>query len=176
MRYALSFALMLLLGSLPVFAQDEAASDAAPQYEKVSDSEAIIIIQSIKGYVQTRADQIEVFDRNKGEAVTLVLDKIVTDDPKRVVYTKADQIAVCGECSQIDPSIVIGKGETSDVQKTGDKYEVWFLVKRGTIPQSRVEDVIVKSANGVALNAWNKGENGEWGFGPVSEEQTEIQD
>jgi hypothetical protein len=117
--------------------------------------------QTINGYLQgpMYRGRVDLFDRKKGATISLRLDRIVTDDPTRVAFPQEGQIAVCGECTQMN-DIVDAKGQKTE--EDGDKYEVWFVVQRGGIATSRVLDTFIKSVNGKPMYQWTQDAAGKW--------------
>lgn len=143
---------LFMVAASGTFAQDPEVSVDRSEPKKITDSEGVVIRNTIMHYVEAKDDRLELLDRKKGKVVTLRLDRLVADDPGRVVYTRIDRVAVCGECTELDS----GGGET------GDKYEVWFVMQRGSAMISRVLEVIVKSVNGNPMYAWHRDKYGEW--------------
>jgi hypothetical protein len=130
---------------------ENATAEAAGEAPiKITDTEATTIVRTINGYMQgpTHRGRLQILDRKKGQLVSLRLDRLITDDPERVVFPAEGQIAVCGACTEM---IKGDQGETE-----GDAYEVWFLVQRGDMVSSRVLDTFVKSVNGVQMYKWTK--------------------
>jgi hypothetical protein len=142
-------ALMAIGTAAATFAQETPAEPI-----KISDTEAVVIEQTIRGFVEVKKDRVELFDRKKGKTVALRLDRIVTDDPECVKFPQEGLVAICGECTEV----------MTDGEKTmdGDKYVVWFVVQRGTLPLASVKDVVIKSVNGNPMYTWTKSENGTW--------------
>ncbi len=162
MKYAVWLAALMLLRTTNVFAQETTIDTAANAASiQISDSEAVGLIQTIEAYFQgvTGEKTIKTFDRKKGQEVNLRFERVVTDDPERVVFPAEGQVAVSVECTEV---------KVKDVDKEdkkapdGDKYEVWFLMERGNYFTSRVLDVIVKSVNGKPMYKWTKGEDGKF--------------
>jgi hypothetical protein len=172
MKWNVGLALALFMGAAGAWAQDAGLENATIATSlddtqestaiQITDTEATTIVQTIKGYMEgaTHRGHLEILDRRKGELVTLRLDRIVTDDPRRIIFPGEGLVAICGECSQIT-SVVNSKGEKED-QETGDQYEVWFVIQRGNIVTARVLDTYIKSANGVPMYTWTQGADGQW--------------
>ena len=162
MKYAAALAVLLMLGISPSFAQvDNAVGEAAgTEPIRISDSEAVDIVQTIKGYVESATGEqfISTFDRKKGTKVSLRLDRIVTDDPTRIVFPAEGQVAIVGECTEVHPKHIDKK---TDKPTEGDKYEVWFLIHRGNMVTCRVLDVIIKSVNGNPMYRWTQDASGK---------------
>jgi hypothetical protein len=146
-----SFLAALLVASSVVSAS---AQTPAAEPIKISDDEAIILIKTIEGYAQGNKQQIEVFDRKKGGIVKVRLDKVVTDNPDCVVFPQDGIAAICGECTEVVPA---KDDETTD----GDKYVIWFVVVRGSLPSAYVKETFVKSVNGKPMYAWAKDAEGK---------------
>ena len=155
---------VLMGGIASAFAQTSAPVPPPPEANQIMGDEAVNIQQTIDGYVQgaMHRGRLELFDRKKGKNVILRLDRIALDDPARTVQVKADQLAICGECTEIASST----DEQGEIQEkgTGDSYEVWFLLqRRSTYPAfSRVIHVYIKSVNGHSVNTWTQDESGHW--------------
>lgn len=135
------------------------AAGAAPI--RITDSEATVIVQTINGFMQgaLRRGRLEILDRKKGEIVKLRLDRIVTDDPERVAFLDENRVAICGECTQMATE-ENAKGQKSE-QETGDKYEIWFVIQRGSLVTASVLDTFVKSVNGKQMYKWTRDESGK---------------
>ena len=129
---------------------------------QITDTEAVGLVKTINEHVQGSLNRghRELFDRKKGAIVNLRLDRIVTDDPARVMFPQAGRVAICGECTQVE----LTKDEAGAVQEKEltDKYEVWFVLRRGGAGSSRVLDTFVKSVNGNPMYQWSKDENNNW--------------
>ncbi|HEY8240456.1 MAG TPA: hypothetical protein VIH35_03375 [Kiritimatiellia bacterium] len=149
MKSLLATALLLATGSLSAFAVDAPAEPI-----KITDTEAVIIEKTIRGYVEVRKDKIELFDRKKGKTVSVRLDKIITTDPDCVKFPKPGFVAICCDCTE-----VLTDGEET---KDGDKYVIWFLVERGSLPTASVADTFIKSVNGQQMYEWTQGADGLW--------------
>ncbi|NLG33789.1 MAG: hypothetical protein GX548_00395 [Lentisphaerae bacterium] len=172
MKWNFFLALALFMGAAGSWAQDvalEKETIAASLEDtqdssaiQITDTEATTIVQTIKGYMEgaTHRGHLEILDRRKGELVTLRLDRVVTDDPHRIVFPSEGLVAICGECSRIT-TVVDSKGHKED-QETGEPYEVWFVIQRGNIVTARVLDTYIKSANGVPMYTWTRNADGQW--------------
>jgi hypothetical protein len=163
MKGSLGLVLVWLCGAACAFAQTEGAvAVAKPEPIKITDTEAMGITKTINGYVQgaMHRGHLELYDRKKGELVTLRMDRIVTDDPARVAFPQQDRVAICGECTQVE----LVKDEEGVIQEKelGDKYEVWFVLQRGGIVDSRVLDTFIKSVNGNPMYKWTQDSDGKW--------------
>lgn len=162
MKWILGLALISVLWAGCAFAQVDASAAAAGTAPiQISDTEAAGISQTINGYIQgpMHRGRVDLFDRKKGATVSLRLDRIVTDDPTRVVFPKEGLVAVCGECTQMN-EVVDAKGNKTD--EAGDPYEVWFVVQRGGIATSKVLDTYIKSVNGQPMYKWTQDASGVW--------------
>jgi hypothetical protein len=162
MKSVLAVTLSLAFSTVAAFAQEStptagSAAIAAAAPIKISDTEAVIIEQTIRGYVETKKDKFELFDRKKGKVVGLRLDRIVTDDPACVVFPNEAQVAICGECTEVPSAMADGEKEA-----TGDKYVIWFLVQRGSLVSAVVKDTFIKSVNGNQMYEWSKTADGSW--------------
>lgn len=146
---------------VPAAGMDATAVAAGEAPIRISDSEATVIVQTINGFMQgaLRRGRLEILDRKKGELVKLRLDRIVTDDPERVAFIDDTHVAICGECTQM-AMVEDGKGQKTE-QEAGDKYEVWFVVQRGSLVSARVVDTYVKSVNGTPMYQWTRDEAGK---------------
>jgi len=162
MKYALGLAMLVTMGTTGVFGQGIDAFTADKNtHVRISDAEAVALVQTIKGYAEGAkgVQYITTFDRKKGEEVKLRLDKIITTDPKRIVFPDDEKVAIVGECTQVDLNNI---NKETKLPAEGDKYEIWFLLHRGNIVNSRVLEVIVKSVNGNEMYEWTKDETGAW--------------
>ena len=159
MKSVLALTLSLAVSTVAAFAQESAPAVAAAAATtiRISDTEAVIIEQTIRGYVETKKDKIDLFDRKKGKTVGLRLDRIVTDDPACVVFPQEGFVAICGECTEVASDM-----EDGEKTATGDKYVVWFLVQRGSLVSAVVKDTFIKSVNGNPMYEWTKGADGSW--------------
>jgi hypothetical protein len=164
MKRSLGLILALLGGAACALAQTNAADPPPPGTIRIIGEEAVRIQQTIDGYVQgaMNRNRLEVFDRNKGKNVILRLDRIVLDDPARAVFVKTNELAVCGECTEI-ASAESGKSEIQE-KGEGDKYEVWFLLqRRHSYPSfSKVINLFIKSVNGNPMYTWTQDPGGNW--------------
>lgn len=157
--------LALLLGCASAsFATEPAAAVATEnsQNVKIFGEEAVVIAQTINGFMQGAKNRglLETFDRKKGKIVKLKLDRIVTDDSERVVFTTPETVAICGELTEVT-DVKNNKGGLVE-EGVADKYEVWFLIKRGNLVTCRVLETYIKSVNGKPMYNWTKGEDGSW--------------
>ena len=162
MKWILGLAIGMMVGTCAWAQMDAAATATGAAPIQITDTEATGILQTINGYMQgpMHRGRLEIFDRKKGELVSLRLDKIVTDDPARIVFPQEGQVAVCGECTLM-ATVISEKGEKSEAESS-DKYEVWFVVQRGGIATSRVLDTFVKSVNGNPMYKWTQDDTGKW--------------
>ena len=147
-------ALVLACVSMPV------VRTAVAEPVKVSDTEAVALIKTIEGYVETRNNRLEIFDRSKGEVVRLGVVRAILDNPDCVVFLDESLIAVCAECVQRSAEDK-GTAKAKSTDK-GDKYVVWFVLKRGGIATSRVMDTYIKSVNGKEMYTWTQNAEGKW--------------
>ena len=143
---------MLVLTAAVSFAEEQPETYDRDEPQMVTDSEGVLILKTIEDYLEAKGGRLELLDRRKGKVVSLQLDRLVADDPDRVVYTRVDRVAVCGECSEID----------AEGGETGDKYEVWFVMQRGSPVVARVLETIIKSANGKPMYSWHRDKYGKW--------------
>lgn len=155
-----SFVVALLVASSVITASAQAA---ALEPIRISDEEAIVLIKTIEGYAQGNNQKIEIFDRKKGGIVSVRLDRVVTDNPDCVVFPEDGFVAICGECTEVIPA-------KDDKTTDGDKYVIWFVVKRGSLPSAFVKETFVKSVNGKPMYAWSKSEDGKWSATLVPDE------
>jgi hypothetical protein len=145
-----------LLISIVGFMADRAGAEPI----KISDTEALTIVKTIQGYMETKKNSLDIFDRKKGKVVTLTLDRIVTDDPACVMFPNEGKVAVCGECTEVAPH---GKASGQvQSEQTGAKYVIWFLLERGNMVNSRVLDTFIKSVDGQEMYTWEKNAEGQW--------------
>lgn len=162
MKWILGLAMVSILGVGCAFAQlDATATAAGAAPVRISDMEAQRIVETINGYMQSamHRGRLNIFDRKKGQIVILRLDRIVTDDPARVIFPKEGEVVICGECTQVN-TVVDEKGKKTE--QDGDKYEVWFLVQRGGTTTCRVLETFVKSVNGQPMYKWTQDAAGAW--------------
>jgi hypothetical protein len=148
-----------MLGSSVVAA---VAVEAPATPIKISDTEAVVIEKTIRGFYEINHEKLELYDRKKGSTVILRLDKILTSDPDCVKFPKDGYVAICGECTQIE-------GADKDAKET-DKYVVWFLVARGTLPTATVDEMFIKSVNGQQMYTWTKNGDGSWSATVIPDE------
>ena len=146
-----SFLAAVLVASCAVAAS---AQTAAPTPIRVSDDEAMVLLKTIEGYAQGNKQQTEVFDRKKGAIVKVRLDKVVTDNPDCMVFPQDGIVAICGECTEVVPA-------KDDKTEDGDKYVIWFVVVRGSLPSAYVKETFVKSVNGKPMYSWAKDADGK---------------
>lgn len=149
MKFALAVALTI---GTAVSALAQQAPTAEPV--KISDTEAVVVEKTIRGFYETRDEKLEIYDRKKGETVILRLDRLVTTDTDCIKFPTPSTVAICGECTQI-----VGAGKNA---KEGDKYVVWFVVKRGSLVSATVGDVFIKSVNGKPMYTWAQAQDGTW--------------
>jgi hypothetical protein len=125
---------------------------------ELSGAETIALMQTIKEYTQEskRRGYIHAFDPKMDMEVILRLDRIVTDDPKRIQYLDEGRVVLCGESTRV----YFQDDADDEAKESGDKYEVWFLMQRGA--EAKVEDVLIKSVNRTPMHAWAKDEGGAW--------------
>jgi len=162
MKYALGLAMLVSMGAMGALAQGVDAFTADKNTSvQILDDEAYALVQTIKGYAEGAKgiQYINTFDRKKGAEIKVRLDRIVLDDPSRIVFPSEGKVAVVGECTQVDMNNI---NEETKLPAEGDKYELWFLLQRGNIVNSRVLEVIVKSVNGNPMYEWTKNESGVW--------------
>jgi len=162
MKYALGLAMLVSMGTMSVSAQGVDAFTADKNATvQILDDEAVALVQTIKGYAEGAkgVQYITTFDRKKGAEVKLRLDRIVLDDPSRIVFPAEGKVAIVGECTQVDLNNI---NKETKLPAEGDKYEIWFLLQRGNIVNSRVLQVIIKSVNGNPMYEWTKDASGTW--------------
>ncbi len=132
------------------------AEESAPI--QISDTEAGNIVKTINGYMQGALNRgnLVIFDRKKGANVTLRMDRIVTDDPTRVIFPEDGKVIICGEFTQVEGPKVDPDSNEADL------YQIWFVIKRGNMVTTKVLDTIVKSVNGNPMYKWTQDAAGAW--------------
>ena len=103
MKRTLGLVLVWLCGVACACAQTDGTVPVNPEPIKIMGEEAVGMQETIRGYMQgaMHRGRLELYDRKKGKNVILQLDRIVIDDPARVVFPQLDQVAICGECTEI---------------------------------------------------------------------------
>ncbi len=162
--------LVWMMGAAIVVAEADEAAEESSEPALIMGSEAGYITQTIDGWIQGAKNRghFELYDHKKSEMVTLRLDRIVLDDAERVFFPKPGQVAVCGECTQVE--LIKARGETTRERELGDTYEVWFVLSRGGMRSTRVLDTFIRSVNGQTMFVWTEDSDGEWSATVVPDE------
>ena len=161
MKWTLGLAAAMWIGAACSWAEEVTATATAAGEApiRITDTEATVVEQAINGYVQGPLHRglLQLFDRKKGQLVSLRLDRIVTDDPACIAFPNEGQVAICGLCTEM-----VRSEDGRKEEATANIYEVWFVVQRGGIATSRVLDTYIKSVNGNPMYKWTQDETGKW--------------
>jgi hypothetical protein len=163
MKNRIGLIVALMCGTVCAVAQTGAPVGRQADPEKIMGTEAEDLVQTINGYVQGAMHRgyLELTDRKKGEQVTLRLDRIVLDDPERMVFPMPGRVALCGECTQVE--LVKQRGRATRERELEDQYDVWFVVqRRGDRSRAKVIDIFIKSVNGNTMFFWTQDTEGQW--------------
>lgn len=151
-------------------AQEAVPSDDKPYSMTLSDSDAVLLAEAIKAHIYQSppvGETINVFDRKKGQIVTLKYDKIITGDTNAVKTSQSGYIAVSVACTEV-----------KEDQSTPDNYILWFVMKKEKKTETvvnygmvetvsdltekwAVKDVIIRSVNGEQMYTWSLDESGK---------------
>jgi hypothetical protein len=162
--------LACLLGSTLAIRAQEAASDEKPYRMAVTDADAVQLAEAVRAHVYKSApvgDSMEVFDRKKGQKVTLKFDKIIVEGEGNVVIAKNGYMAI----SVAFTEIAADKAQP-------DQYVLWFVMRKekkteqvvsyGTTQTETsleehwsVKDVIIRSVNGETMYTWSEDKDGK---------------